>query len=192
MYLVFDTETTGLPRKHKAPVSDVENWPRMVQLAWQQYDFAGTLIGEGNAIIRPEGYSIPWQVARIHGITHARALAEGKDLKEVLTAFSGAVAQAKLVIAHNIDFDLGIVGAEFYRTAVPHGLMEKHRVCTMRSSTAYCKFPGGRYAKYKFPSLTALHQKLFEVAFADAHNALADVRACARCFFELKRLGVIK
>jgi len=30
MYLFFDTETTGLPRNWKAPVTDLDNWPRMV------------------------------------------------------------------------------------------------------------------------------------------------------------------
>lgn len=191
MYLVFDTETTGLPRKGNAPTSDGLIWPRMVQLAWQQYDFSGTLLEEGNAIIRPEGYTIPWQVARIHGITQARAQAEGQDLKTVLGAFSHAVAQAQLLIAHNIRFDLGVVGGEYYRMNLPDPLEKKHQVCTMRSAVSYCKFPGKR-TKYKFPSLTALHSKLFGVAFADAHNALADVNACARCFFELKRLRVIQ
>ena len=32
MYLIFDTETTGLPRNFKAPITDTDNWPRVVQL----------------------------------------------------------------------------------------------------------------------------------------------------------------
>ena len=34
MYLFFDTETTGLPRNWKAPVTHLNNWPRMIQIAW--------------------------------------------------------------------------------------------------------------------------------------------------------------
>ena len=36
-YLFFDTETTGLPRNWSAPVSDLNNWPRLVQIAWIFY-----------------------------------------------------------------------------------------------------------------------------------------------------------
>ena len=35
MFLIFDTETTGFPRNKKAPLTDFDNWPRMVQIAWQ-------------------------------------------------------------------------------------------------------------------------------------------------------------
>ena len=27
MYLIFDTETTGLPKNFKAPITDTDNWP---------------------------------------------------------------------------------------------------------------------------------------------------------------------
>ena len=44
MYLFFDTETTGLPKNWKAPITDLENWPRLVQLAWLVYDNIGNKI----------------------------------------------------------------------------------------------------------------------------------------------------
>ena len=191
MYLFFDTETTGLPRNWRAPVSDLRNWPRMVQLAWQVYNFSGELIDERNAIIRPEGYAIPASVSRLHGITDKRAREEGEDLSTILGLFASVVGEAQLVAAHNISFDLKIVGAEFLRTKIEHQLEQKPQVCTMKSSLAYLKLPG-KYGKYKNPSLTELHQKLFGAAFDDAHNALADVAACARCFFELKKRSVIR
>ena len=52
MYLFFDTETTGLPKNWKAPVTDVNNWPRMVQLAWETYDVQGNLLARNNHIIK--------------------------------------------------------------------------------------------------------------------------------------------
>ncbi|MCX6741278.1 MAG: hypothetical protein NTY61_02675, partial [Candidatus Parcubacteria bacterium] len=36
-YLFFDTETTGLPKNWKAPIEDLDNWPRIVQIAWAIY-----------------------------------------------------------------------------------------------------------------------------------------------------------
>ena len=57
--------------------------------------------------------------------------------------------------------------------------------------TAYCAIPGGRGGKFKWPTLTELHQKLFGEGFGDAHDAAYDVAATARCFFEMVRFGVI-
>jgi len=51
MYLIFDTETTGLPKNWKAPISDTENWPRCVQLAWQVHDELGNLIENKSYIV---------------------------------------------------------------------------------------------------------------------------------------------
>ena len=86
MYLIFDTETTGLPRHYNAPVSDTDNWPRMVQLAWQLHGPMGELIEAKNFIVRPEGYDIPFNAEKIHGISTERALREGADLSFVLGA----------------------------------------------------------------------------------------------------------
>jgi DNA polymerase III epsilon subunit-like protein len=60
----------------------------------------------------------------------------------------------------------------------------------MQESTAFCKIPGP-YG-YKWPKLMELHQKLFNEGFDGAHDAMNDVLACGRSFFELQRLGVIK
>ena len=82
MYLIFDTETTGLPQNYKAPLTDFDNWPRLVQIAWQLHEPNGKLVAAKNLIVKPEGFTIPYNSAQIHGITTERALAEGHDLKE--------------------------------------------------------------------------------------------------------------
>ncbi|MDX2246253.1 MAG: 3'-5' exonuclease [Bacteroidia bacterium] len=190
MYLFFDTETTGLPQNWKAPVTDLANWPRMVQLAWLVYDEKGKEINRANYLIQPKGYRIPAGVAMMHGITTERAAKEGIPLEAALAAFAGAIEDAAQLVAHNIEFDERIIGAEFLRTEIPNQLFDKPRLCTMKSSINYCRLPG-KYGRYKNPSLTELHQKLFGHKFDDAHDALADVVACARCFFELRELGVM-
>lgn len=190
MYLFFDTETTGLPKNWKAPITDLANWPRMVQLAYFLADADGNKISAGDFIIKPVGYTISDEVARIHGITTARALAEGKDLLPVLRDFQAAIDRAQYLIAHNMSFDEKIVGAEFLRNAMPDSLPVKTRICTMHSSTNYCAIPGP-YGN-KWPRLIELHTKLFQAGFEAAHNASADVAAMMKCFWELKRMGIIK
>ena len=53
MYLFFDTETTGLPKRWNAPVTDLENWPRLVQLAWIMYDDRGNMLESRDVIVKP-------------------------------------------------------------------------------------------------------------------------------------------
>ena len=187
-YLFFDVETTGLPRNWKASVYDTGNWPRVVQLAWIVTDREGGELRQRNAIIRPDGFTIPANVARVHGITTARARAEGLELREVLDDFLHDLNACTTVVAHNIDFDTRVLGAEFVRLTNTTPLENKQLICTMKGSTHFCALPGP-YG-YKWPSLAELHQKVFGRSFAEAHNALMDVRACRDCFLELTQRGV--
>jgi DNA polymerase-3 subunit epsilon len=191
MYLFFDTETTGIPRSHDAPASNVANWPRIVQIAWVIADDSGRELQAQAFIIRPDGFEIPPEATRIHGITTEAARRSGVEIRQALTAFGEDLAAARFLVAHNIQFDERVVGAEFFRighTASP--LDVKVRYCTMRSSTNFCQIAGGPRG-YKWPTLAQLHQKLFSAGFEKAHDARADLRACLRCFFELKRMGVL-
>lgn len=192
MYIIFDTETTGLPRDYNAPMSDVDNWPRLVQIAWQLHDARGKLISNHNYIIRPEGFTIPYNAEKVHGISTKRALADGHDLKEILQVFREDVVQAKYLVGHNIGFDINVVGSEFLRAALVMPLAEKKELDTKDISTEFCALPGGKGGKFKWPTLTELHQKLFGVGFGDAHDAAYDVDATARCFFGLITQGVQK
>jgi DNA polymerase III epsilon subunit-like protein len=187
MYLFFDTETTGLPKKWKASVIDVDNWPRLVQLAFLMYDDSGTQVSEGDFIIKPVGFSIPSDASKIHGITTEQALEKGQPLLSVLQYFNGIVQQADYLVAHNMSFDEKIVGAEFLRNGMTNTLSRKNKICTMERTTNFCAIEGP-YG-YKWPKLSELHYKLFGVNFEEAHNAAADIQATARCFWELKRRG---
>lgn len=189
MYLFFDTETTGLPRNWKAPVTDLTNWPRMVQLAWLLYDAEGNEIAEANHVIRPDGFTIPHYSSKIHGITTERAMEEGIDVFSVLNEFKSMIDRADFLVAHNMSFDEKIVGAEFLRHQMENHITTKKHICTMISSTNYCAIDGP-YG-YKWPTLAQLHQKLFGNSFEEAHNASVDITATAKCFWEMRRLGII-
>lgn len=189
-YLFFDTETTGLPKNYKAPVHDLNNWPRLVQLAFIGYDEKGNELFKGNRIIKPLNFIIPADAAKIHGITTEKALSSGSDLAVVLKEFEELVNHASVLVAHNMDFDDKIVGSELLRMGFKNILAEKKKICTMKSSTSYCKI-NGPYG-YKWPKLSELHNKLFGFEFQEAHNAAVDIEATAKCFWKLIELGVIK
>jgi len=184
MYLFFDTETVGFPKKWNLPHTDTFNWPRMVQIGWTVYDKERVLIDKHEYIIKPEGFEIPYEAEKVHKITTEKAIEEGVDLKETLIKFAEAVKNAEYIIAHNMNFDSCVVGAEFIRKSVPNVLFSSELYCTMRESTHYCNIPG-KYGKLKWPTLMELHIKLFKAKFANPHSALIDSAATAKCFFRL-------
>lgn len=189
LYLFFDTETTGVPRNYKAPSSDTRNWPRLVQLAWILADEVGNRIHEGNLIVKPDGFVIPSEATKIHGITTQKAIAEGIPLKDAISMFKADLDVATFVVGHNVDFDKKIVGAEMIRLGMSDELGKKKSYCTMLSTTNFCKIPGS-YG-YKYPQLQELYKKLFGKEFDNAHDAMSDIEATEKCFWELKRRKLI-
>ncbi|MAP80174.1 MAG: DNA polymerase III subunit alpha [Aequorivita sp.] len=188
MYLIFDTETTGLPKRFNAPVSDTDNWPRCIQIAWQLHDAMGNLIEHQDYLVKPEGFNIPFDAEKIHGISTELATEEGVPLQVVAQKFQAALLKTKFIVGQNVGFDVNIMGAEFFRLNMENPLPNLPVLDTCTETTAQlCKIPGGRGGKFKLPTLTELHEFLFNEPFAEAHNATADVEATTRCFLELLR-----
>ncbi|MGB0871239.1 MAG: DNA polymerase III subunit alpha [Flavobacteriales bacterium] len=192
MYIIFDTETTGLPKDFNAPITNTDNWPRLVQLAWQIHNKKGELVEVKNYIVKPEGFSIPYNAEKIHGISTERAHKQGMPLDFVLKEFEKDLIKSEYSIGHNVVFDNNIMGCEYYRKGIDSTVMDIKNIDTKNVSVDYCAIPGGRGGKFKWPTLSELHQKLFSEGFNEAHNASADVEATARCFLELLRIGVIR
>ena len=188
MYLIFDTETTGLPKRWDAPITDSANWPRCIQIAWQLHDEMGNLIEHQDYLVKPDGFNIPYDAERIHGISTELADAEGIALAEVLEKFNVALGKSKFIVGQNLGFDVNIMGAEFHRMAIdsPMATMPILDTCT-EVTAKLLQLPGGRGGRFKLPTLTELHQFLFNKPFSEAHNATADVEATTRCFLELIR-----
>ncbi len=188
MYLIFDTETTGLPKRWDAPITDTDNWPRCVQIAWQLHDELGNLVEHQDYLVRPDGFNIPYESEQVHGISTGLAEQQGETLEVVFERFNEALHKATFVVGQNVGFDVNIMGCEFHRMSVKNSLAELPVLDTCTEHTAQlCQIPGGRGGKFKLPTLTELHQYLFGEPFAEAHNATADVEATTRCFLELVR-----
>lgn len=189
MLLFLDAETTGLPRKKIASISQQSNWPHLVELACIECELDGTVIAEFESIIQPDSYTIPKQSSAIHGITTRRAQEDGLPLVSVLKKFHTSLDNCSFIVGHNIEFDVNVIAAEAHRAGIPLCLQFHQRKCTMKSSVSICKLK--RAAGYKNPTLAELHYFLFGLSFPDSHRALGDARACMRCFFELKKRGIL-
>lgn len=189
--LFFDCETIGLPKDYSASYEDVDNWPRIMSLAWSLSDHEGISHVERYHMIKPDGWEVPQdKFWTDNGYSTERSMAEGVDIDEVLQLFMTDIAQADILVAHNLNFDHRIVWAEIIRSGrEPKSGM--HKICTMMSSTKYANIPG-KNGRPKWPKLFELHRVLFNADFEGAHDALADVIACRNCFYELLKRGVIE
>lgn len=187
----FDTETTGLPRDYNAPSSNLDNWPRLVQLAWIVSDYQGNVLSNENHIIIPNGFEIPSRSAAIHGITTSIAKLKGENLIDVIDKFLNVLQNATAIAGHNISFDQHIVEAEILRCGRPNILKSIPAYCTMKLSANYCNILNSN-KEVKWPTLQELFFKLYGKKFEGAHNAMDDVDATYKCFFTLAKLGVIK
>ena len=187
--LFFDTETTGVPRNYKAPITDVENWPRLVQLGFI-FHYDDGIISKNEFIIKPTNFVISELVSRIHGITLEKSLSDGYALDDILNYFETILLEsADLLVGHNLSYDINVLGAEFFRKSGRNPLEGKQTYDTMLKSTNLCKLPGGRIG-YKWPKLHELYFHLFQQSLAQSHTALDDIENTAKCYFELVRLGI--
>jgi len=191
MFLFFDCETTGLPRIRYFSPEVADEWPHLVQLAWARYDVRGNPDGAHCHIVKPEGFTIPPDSTRIHGITDAHARRVGRDLVEVLDEFlEAAYAPGTTLVAHNFDYDRGVIGSELVRTRKPLGFLELRGVCTMKETTDLCALPRpGGGSGNKWPTLEELHFYCFGYSYEGAHDAANDIGACARSYFKLLEAG---
>jgi DNA polymerase III epsilon subunit-like protein len=191
--LFFDCETTGLPRNRNFSVDSADDWPHLVQIAWARYDSGGTAEDLRCHIVRPEGFTIPADATMIHGISHAHARRVGRSLSDVLDEFlEEAGRPGTTLVAHNLDYDLGVIGAELVRTRKPLGFLDLPGICTMKSTTELCQLPRPGGFGYKWPTLEELHCFVFGYSYEGAHDAASDIEACARSFFKLLAAGYFR
>lgn len=182
MLLFFDTETTGLPLWNDK--SEDPRQPRIVSIAWMLEQPSGAS-KTTHTLVKPEGFTIPDEVVKIHGITTEKAMAEGRPLKDVIDEFIESRNQASLIIGHNVSFDMRMIRIESKKLG--YDPEDKHKddfkgktFCTMQKTTNICKLPGTR--GYKWPTLSEATKHLFNEELQGAHGALADMQACARIY----------
>ena len=181
-YLIVDTETDGLPERFESGASRVDNWPRVVQLAFMLMDTRKRKLSEVDLLVRPEGFEVPEESTKVHGITHDQAMAEGVSIQEALMVFQSFLAMRPLtLVAHNLPFDGNVLAAEGKRAGIALDFKNGLETAdTMKLAQAHFKLRTR-------PTLTNTYKKLFNKTFDGAHNALVDVKACADVLFALKQ-----
>ena len=194
-YIVFDTETTGLPPRGNVTEKNWRDWDkcRIVQLAWEVHasSLCDAPLVQRSYIVKPDGFTVPREVVAIHGISTQRALAEGVPIARVIDEFIGDISQYRVstAVAHNMSFDDNVLLAELYRIESELApAAEVDSVATWKSLTKECTMrlgtkPGGRW-----PKLDALYKDMCGPLDPDVklHDAGTDTRLCAEIYRALK------
>ena len=190
--IVFDTETTGLPKKGNKSVPDPDTWPYICQISWLVFDDVTEKFYTRDYIIKlPAGVIIPKVCSDIHGITNEIMQKDGVDIKGVLQEFTSDWMKCQMLVAHNLVFDSKVMQTEYMRNQ-PINWLGRHRkieYCTMNYGKKFTnlvrqsKFHRGTYQKP--PKLIELHEELFETTPGNLHNSLIDVFVCFRSFYTM-------
>lgn len=191
--LVFDTETTGLPKKRRASLKDNDNWPYIVQMSWLVCDMAtGEILDIKDYIVRlADDRTIPIEASNIHGITDKIMREKGVPIKGVLEDFWRDLQSAHYLVAHNLNFDKTITRVEMYRNGFRNMYKRTNtiEVCTMTDGAMICNISRlnkwNKQLETKPPKLIELYQKLFDSTPENLHNSLIDVFVCFRCFYKM-------
>jgi DNA polymerase-3 subunit epsilon len=193
--LVFDTETTGLVDRNLPP--EDERQPDVVQFA----AMLCTAGGEGgyrvrqavSVITQPPKHPIHPKARAKHGIGPDDIARFGVPYGDMLGVFGDMVDRADVIVAHNLSFDALVVRTAWHRGGLGDlrdRLLGKRAFCTMKAATPVCKILSLRArhrTDYKWPSLAEATEFFFAEKLVGAHDALVDVAACARIYFELER-----
>lgn len=172
-YIAWDTETTGLPMtRDRATPDNVHLFDkcRMVSIACVKYSSHGRELGSHHSIVYPDTYEVT--ASEIHGITHEDALANGFPFLQVYNKFVDAIKESgsKIMVAHNSEFDENVLFSECYRRGISTE--------PFKDVTFVCTLDMTRRIFMTSMKLIILYEKLTGEVFKNAHNALADSRAC--------------
>ena len=204
--LVFDTETTGLPKTKILNPDTLNEWPNVVQFSYIIYDVSCNEIvnWRDNIIKVPESIIISEDSVKIHGITNEISANAGIPIEDALNNFFHCLKDIELIVGHNISFDINMVKVELLRIIYNKSLnakqLKEHKhnlniitnfdiYCTLKESIQLCKIQAfdkkGR-SYFKYPKLIELHEKLFNVSPRNLHNSFNDILVTLRCFIKIK------
>lgn len=202
--LVFDTETTGLPKTKIINPDALHLWPHIVQFSYLIYDTElNDVVVVGDNIVKVgAGINIPEESTAIHGITNQMSQTDGISLSKIFRSFFRDLKTADRLVGHNISFDVNLVIVELLRmiydappnseAGVSTNKKNLHQIanfkniyCTLQESIDLCAIKavtklGKEYNK--FPKLIELHQKLFQTMPNNLHNSLTDILVTLRCY----------
>lgn len=198
--LVFDTETTGLPKSKIVSESTTHLWPFILQLSYIIYDTQiKEIVLKYDSIIHLDDPSeISNESFKIHNISSEKSHKSSVTIDLALSLLLNSITHVDLIVGHNIDFDINMINIEILRlkeSFIPKHILKQallrlnqkiNVICTMKSNCDLCGLKRkNRYGHYnKYPTLSELHYHFFNFKPTNLHNSLHDVLVTLRCYIK--------
>jgi hypothetical protein len=173
-FLIFDTETTGLPKSQTSALQGPNNWPHIVSISWVLLDtYTNQILSQKNFIIKPMGWTIPDESIAIHKITNEEA-SKGSNLRDVILELMNEPYDA--IVAHNIHFDINVLINAIRWDLHMQAPLRPRMFCTMKLSKDLCKLKG-TFGRFKYPKLKELYFHAFHEIPNESqlHGSMYDV-----------------
>ena len=138
--------------------------------------------------IKPDGWTMPDEVAAINGLTMPLLEKTGVPMRVAMNLLDHLFFLSEHAISYNMSFDGFLYDVTRTRLGRQDFLQQTKRHCAMHAAAALLKLPG-KYGDYAWPKLGQAYEHVFQIPLAGAHNGLIDTRATAYLAFEMKRLG---
>ena len=179
-YAVCDCETSGLFEYSKP--ADAEGQPRLAGFALLHLAEDMSIEREVSMLIRPEGWEMNAETAKIHGLTQEKLLAEGKPVREALDLYAETLDAGTVIVGYNISYDLKVMRGELRRAGLPDRFETTKSICCMRPMVDHCRLPKAKGNGYKLPKLGEAYVHVTREPHTGAHGALADAHAALKVF----------
>ena len=207
--LLPKTAYPGAPRIIN-PVN-LDSYPYIIQLSFARFN-KDKISAVKDAIIKiSSNINIPEESIALHHITREISDTKGVPIEQALRSFCKQLFRSSntVLVAHNLEFDWVMIKVELMRIICnnPHKpaheqlskadikqfkdylfqiqhYQQDRMICTMKTTTEFCKLPSTKKKDYKWPKLMELHEILFQCIPNNLHNSLYDVLVTLRCFMK--------
>lgn len=182
--LFIKIESNGLPKtKENVITKDIlDKYPNLISLYYK----IGKINKDTNKvdisvqsyhIIKPD-FELNKYAQKVHELS-AEELSKGEDIKDVLNKMNKDLNDnnVKIIIGHNVLFDLNLTKAEILRNNLNIDLEKYELVDTISYNHAY-----------EFPKLEALYENLYGRKFRKSHKRKSLINIIIKCFEHLYQL----
>jgi DNA polymerase III epsilon subunit-like protein len=156
--LVFDTETSGLPKERNPSIYDTDKWPHVMQVSYIIYNMeTGEMDETYDAYIKLN----PWVIA---------------------------LGKVDLCVGHNVSFDKRFILVEGIRNNIRMNFPADYCTMKNSKDVCKIDYTFSNGTKgFKFPKLMELYEHLFPGVPApqNLHNSLADTIVTLKCYCKL-------
>lgn len=197
-FLIVDTDADGFPDSFSVSYKNLDNWPRIQAISWILLSEEGKIFKQESHFLRFEENDISTYYADKNCIK-VSDLVSGEEPSFVYDLLIKDLNKVNVIVAHNIDYHLNMIRADFVRFKKPIKSTQRKKLCTMNNTAEYVGIWNISKGDYKFPTLAELVTKIFYPAKDPEFNFVSDIDtsqqqvfAVAKCLVKLLEIGRIE